>query len=67
MTNDLKTTDPKHAHLWIVGGGVAGMATAAFAIRDAKVPGENIHILEELDITGGTWTGRSLPWSRAPM
>jgi oleate hydratase len=61
MTMDLKTVDPKQAHLWIVGGGIAGMATAAFAIRDAKVPGENIHILEELDITGGNMDGAKSP------
>ena len=61
MTNDLKTIDPKQAHLWIVGGGIAGMATAAFAIRDAKVPGENVHILEELDITGGNMDGAKSP------
>ena len=37
------------------------MATAAFAIRDAKVPGENIHILEELDVTGGNMDGAKSP------
>ena len=47
------TIDPRQAHLWIVGGGIAGMATAAFAIRDAGVPGEHIHILEELGHVGG--------------
>ena len=47
------TIDPKQAHLWIVGGGIAGMAAAAFAIRDAGVPGENVHILEELGHVGG--------------
>ena len=47
-----KTFDAKQAHLWIVGGGIAGMAAAAFAIRDAQVPAQNIHILEELNITG---------------
>jgi len=55
------TVDPKQAHLWIVGGGIAGMATAAFAIRDAGVPGENIHILEELQITGGAMDGTKSP------
>ncbi len=32
----LKTLDRSKSHLWIVGGGIAGMAAAAFAIRDAK-------------------------------
>ncbi|TFC20800.1 hypothetical protein E3O19_00995 [Cryobacterium algoritolerans] len=31
------TIDPKQAHLWIVGGGIAGMATAAPAIRGVMV------------------------------
>ena len=52
------------AHLWIVGGGIAGMAAAAFAIRDAGVPGSQIHILEELDLAGGSLDGAHAP-SRA--
>jgi len=55
------TIDPKQAHLWIIGGGIAGMATAAFAIRDARVPGKNIHILEELPIPGGSMDGTKSP------
>ncbi|HEY8720689.1 oleate hydratase [Pengzhenrongella sp.] len=55
------TVDASAAHLWIVGGGIAGMATAAFAIRDAGVPGENVHILEELGIGGGSMDGASSP------
>jgi len=55
------TIDPKQAHLWIVGGGIAGMATAAFAIRDAGVSGENVHILEELEIGGGSLDGARSP------
>ncbi|RVW04319.1 oleate hydratase [Rhodococcus xishaensis] len=55
------SVDPKQARLWIVGGGIAGMAAAAFAIRDAGVPGENIHILEELDIEGGSLDGTRSP------
>ncbi|MEU6059272.1 oleate hydratase [Streptomyces sp. NPDC047097] len=47
--------------LWIVGGGIAGMAAAAFAIRDAGLPGERIHILEELDIEGGSLDGAESP------
>ncbi|RVW03748.1 oleate hydratase [Rhodococcus spongiicola] len=55
------SVDPKQARLWIVGGGIAGMAAAAFAIRDAGLPGENIHILEELDIEGGSLDGARSP------
>ena len=53
--------DAQQSHLWIIGGGIAGMAAAAFAIRDAKVPAKNIHILEELDISGGSMDGGHTP------
>lgn len=53
--------DPRQAHLWIVGGGIAGMAVAAFAIRDAGVPGDHVHILEELDVEGGALDGARSP------
>src|SRR5690606_39406165 len=53
--------DAQQSHLWIVGGGIAGMAAAAFAIRDAKVPAQNIHILEELDVSGGSMDGGHNP------
>jgi oleate hydratase len=56
-------TDPSHRHLWIVGGGIAGMAAAAFAIRDAGVPGANIHVIEELGLTGGSMDGAPSPTS----
>lgn len=55
------TADNQHKHLWIVGGGIAGMAVAAFAIRDAGVPGANIHILEELGLPGGSLDGGRAP------
>jgi len=61
------TIDPKQAHLWIVGGGIAGMATAAFAIRDAGVPGENVHILEELGHVGGAMDAMDSPAVRGAM
>jgi len=61
------TIDPKQAHLWIVGGGIAGMATAAFAIRDAGVPGENVHILEELGHVGGAMDAIDSPAVRGAM
>jgi len=39
MQNKKRTPlDAQQSHLWIIGGGIAGMAAAAFAIRDAKVP-----------------------------
>ena len=48
-------------NLWIVGGGIAGMAAAAFAIRDCGINGSQIHILDELDIEGGCLDGGVSP------
>ena len=57
------TVDPLQANVWMVGGGIASMAAAAFQIRDAGVPGENIHILETLDVPGGSLDGAESPSS----
>lgn len=53
--------EAKDTHLWIVGGGIAGMAVAAIAIRDAGIHGSNIHILEQLGIAGGSLDGAPSP------
>lgn len=42
---------------YIVGGGIAGMATAAFLVDDAGMPGKNITILEKLTVLGGSMDG----------
>jgi oleate hydratase len=41
----------------IIGGGLAGLATAAFLIRDGQVPGKNIKIYEASKILGGACDG----------
>ncbi len=51
--------DKKSAH--IVGGGLAGLATAVFLVRDTQVPGRQIHIYEELPIPGGSLDGDNRP------
>lgn len=53
--------DRSGQQIWIVGGGIAGMAAAAFAIRDAGIPGPNVHIIEELGLTGGSMDGAKAP------
>lgn len=42
---------------YIVGGGIAGLATAAFLVDDAGMPGENITILEKHSDVGGAMDG----------
>jgi len=46
---------------YLVGGGVASMAAAAFLIRDGDVFGRNIAILEEGDVVGGSLDGSGTP------
>ena len=42
---------------YLVGSGLASLAAACFLVRDAQMPGENIHILEAMDIAGGACDG----------
>ncbi|HEY8946095.1 MAG TPA: oleate hydratase, partial [Polyangiaceae bacterium] len=51
----------QESEVWLVGGGIASMASAVFMIRDAGMPAKNIHILEELAIVGGCLDGGSAP------
>ncbi|TSO25995.1 oleate hydratase [Lactobacillus sp. LL6] len=46
---------------YIIGSGLAGLAAAVFLIRDAKMKGERIHILEELPVAGGSLDGTDRP------
>lgn len=50
-------TDNPEGQNYIVGGGIAGLATAVFLIRDAGVTGERIRIYEHLDVVGGSLDG----------
>lgn len=47
--------DKKSAYL--VGSGLASLASACFLIRDGQMKGEHIHILEETNISGGACDG----------
>ncbi|MFF0636028.1 oleate hydratase [Nocardia sp. NPDC004151] len=42
---------------WFVGSGLASLSGAAFLIRDGRMPGNKITILEELKIPGGALDG----------
>lgn len=52
-----KTKDIEKKSAYLVGSGLASLSAAAFLIRDGYMSGENIHILEELDIAGGSLDG----------
>ena len=51
------TTDPRNANIYIIGSGIAGLASAVYLTKDVGVPGENIHILEKDCISGGACDG----------
>jgi oleate hydratase len=46
---------------YLVGGGIASLAAAAFLIRDGDIPGHDIVILEELERLGGSLDGAGSP------
>ena len=60
MDND-QTPEQNNSKVYLIGGGIASLAAAAFLIRDAEVPGRNIVILEQLDRLGGSLDGAGSP------
>jgi oleate hydratase len=56
-----KNTHPDKARVYLVGSGIASLASATYLIKDAGVPGKNIHILEQDDIPGGALDGSGDP------
>lgn len=48
--------DKKSAY--IIGTGLAGLTAAFYLVRDGRMKGEHIHLLEKLDLTGGSCDGR---------
>jgi oleate hydratase len=56
-----KNNHPAVSKVYLVGGGIASLASAVYLIKDAGVPGENIHILEQDDILGGALDGTGDP------
>ncbi|KAE8130793.1 oleate hydratase [Aspergillus pseudotamarii] len=45
--------DPGNVQAWLIGGGIASLAAAVHLINDAKVPGKNVHLLDEHRRAGG--------------
>ncbi len=43
---------------YIIGTGLAGLSAAFYMVRDGQVPGERVHLLEKLDLAGGSCDGR---------
>lgn len=53
----------KDSNVYFIGGGLASLAGAAYLIRDCNFKGENIHIIEGLNILGGSNDGSGSPES----
>ncbi|QUI24261.1 oleate hydratase [Vallitalea pronyensis] len=55
--NTVAQEDVKNKHAYLVGGGIASLASAAYLIRDGHMPAEHIHILEKSQVLGGSMDG----------
>lgn len=42
---------------YIIGTGLAGLTAAFYLVRDGQMPGNHIHLLEKLELTGGSCDG----------
>ncbi len=57
MYHAKKAPDIENRKAYIIGGGLAGLATAAFLVDDAGMSGANITILERFEDVGGCCDG----------
>ena len=42
---------------YIIGTGLAGLTAAFYLVRDGQMPGNHIHLLEKLELAGGSCDG----------
>ena len=56
-----KPAGVENKQAYIIGAGLAGLSAAVFLIRDGQMPGKNIHIFEELSLSGGSLDGQFIP------
>lgn len=54
----LKPKDADKKNAYIIGTGLAGLSAAFYLVRDAQVPGNQIHLLEKIELAGGSCDGR---------
>ena len=53
-----KPKDVDNKSAYIIGTGLAGLSAAFYLVRDGQMKGEHIHLLEKLDLAGGSCDGR---------
>ncbi len=56
-----KNINPKGSRIYLIGSGIASLASAVYLEKDAGVPGKNIHILEKDPVLGGALDGAGTP------
>ena len=57
----MKVTMTSNKKAYLIGGGIGSLAAAAFMIRDGKIKGDNISILEATSLLGGSLDGAGNP------
>ncbi|BBE31441.1 oleate hydratase [Tepiditoga spiralis] len=55
--NPKKPKNIEERKAYLIGGGIASLAAAAYLIKDGHMPGKNINILEQGNIFGGAMDG----------
>jgi oleate hydratase len=61
MTDIHRSASRSDTKAYLVGGGIAALASAAYLIRDGGLPGPNISILEQTSLLGGSLDGAGSP------
>jgi oleate hydratase len=56
-----RNTNPLAARAFLIGSGIAALASAVYLVKDAGVPGGNIHVLEKDALVGGALDGAGDP------
>lgn len=58
FAHPLKPQGVDNKSAYIIGTGLAGLSAAFYLVRDGQMKGENIHVLEKLELAGGSCDGR---------
>lgn len=51
----------QHRKVYLVGGGIASLASAAYCIKYGHIPADQVYIYEELNVAGGSLDGSGSP------
>ena len=57
----LKPEGIDHKSAWFIGTGLAALSAGCFLVRDAQMPGKNIHFFERDPVAGGACDGWKYP------